>query len=121
MGCRNDYMEPNAAEKAAGKIELLLEEVKIGSPVNPDAYRVAHKYNVSQDELDQMTADLCSELQGIGDVSVYSLELQVWWRDHQAADARRVKDEIQAHQDEADRKAAIAKLSPHERSLLKLD
>jgi hypothetical protein len=44
--------------------------------------------------------------------------MQIWWRDHQAADRARVEEELAAAADAKAKKAAIAKLTPHERKLL---
>jgi hypothetical protein len=44
--------------------------------------------------------------------------MQIWWRDHQAADKARVEAELAAAEDAKAKAAAIAKLTPHERKLL---
>ena len=58
---------------------------------------------------DQLTATLCEKCQ-LEDVSKYSLELQIWWRDHQIADKERFEKEA--------RENALSKLTPYERKLL---
>lgn len=47
---------------------------------------------ITKEDLDEKTAELCSKLKEIEDVSKYSLELQMWWRDHQIADQKRKSD-----------------------------
>lgn len=41
---------------------------------------------------DKLVAELCAALM-ITDVTKYSLEMQIWWRDHQAADRERIARE----------------------------
>lgn len=43
--------------------------------------------------LDKLTSELCSKLKTT-DVTKYSLELQMWWRDHQEADRNRIDFQI---------------------------
>jgi hypothetical protein len=83
------------------------------SGYHPKVYGVVSKH----DELDTMTAQLCRRCQGV-DVTKYSLELQLWWRNHQEHDRRRAEAELKAAKDKAERDKVLAKLSPHERRLL---
>ena len=54
------------------------------------------------------------------DTSKYSLEMQLWWREHQKADKERIEKELKLKQEESDRQKAISKLSAYERRLLGL-
>lgn len=65
-------------------------------------------------------AELCLRLQ-VADVTKYSLELQMWWRDHQAADKARLEHEMARKQNEEERAVALAKLTDYERKLLGLE
>jgi len=49
-----------------------------------------------------------------------SPELRQWWAAHKAADKRLIEEELARQKLEKDRKAAIDKLTPHERKLLGL-
>jgi len=69
--------------------------------------------------IEQLTVKLCERLQ-IEDVTKYSLELQIWWRDHQKADKARVERELKEAKESKDRKAALGKLSNYEKKLLGL-
>ena len=102
------------------KVACLLDELDGKKRINRDHWRGYHPrvYNERVDA-DEMTAELCSRLQGV-DVSQYSLEMQIWWRDHQEADKRRTKARLAKAKTDKQRKAAIAKLTPHERKLLGL-
>ena len=69
--------------------------------------------------LDEATQALCAWCQA-NDVTQKSLELQIWWRDHQAWDKRRIAEE-QAEAERAKTRAeAIAKLTDAERRALGL-
>ena len=119
MPCNSDYLEPNQNEIHLVKIEALLEELQTGNL--PDWYgNGGHHsvYNKATDKrLHDATVALCAKLQTIPDVKVYSLEMQMWWRDHQAADAKRLKKEIEEFKD---KEKALAKLSDYEKKLLGL-
>jgi hypothetical protein len=82
-----------------------------------DGYRRGVYGNVTREYLDRLTANLCKRLQDV-DVTKHSLEMQVWWRDHQAADKARLEAEQQSLKTEEERRAALAKLSGHERRIL---
>ena len=93
MGCNSDYMEPTQKELHLSVIETHHDELD-GRPVKREWYSGIHPrvYNrgPSKKLLDERTAALCTRLTGL-DVTKYSLELQIWWRDHQAADAARLE------------------------------
>lgn len=72
------------------------------------------------DAIQQMSKLLCSFLKA-HNVKNYSLELQIWWRDHQRADARHKKEEAERKQRKKLRKQAIAKLTTAERKALNLE
>lgn len=124
MPCISDYLEPNQRERELTNIRAFQTELKTGklgehygTGMDPDVY----DKNLSQEILDKETAMLCKAMQKVeveGNLSNVSLELQMWWRDHKAADLKRVKAELEAVKDEEDRKKALAKLSAHERKLL---
>lgn len=90
MPCDSSHMEATQAEREASRIHCLLNEVANGHP--PDRrhwagyHPLAYGKMVTRQELDSLTAALCSALSEEADVTQYSLELQMWWRDHQAAD-----------------------------------
>ena len=122
MPCTSDYMEPTKHEENLSVVYGLLDEIKTGKL--PDNYgdgfdkRVYNK-GLSKEHLDKKTEELCSKLQKL-DVTKYSLEMQIWWRDHQKADKKRIEKEMKAIKEEKARKKAISKLTPYERKLLNL-
>jgi len=95
MPCRNEQFEPDLIEKELSKVYSFLYEARDGKKwqqgdlmgFHGDAYG-----NASQEKLDKATAELCAFLRE-KDVTKYSLELQIWWRDHQKLDAKREKKE----------------------------
>jgi hypothetical protein len=119
MPCNSDYLEPNQSEIHLAKIEALLEELQTGKL--PKWYGNGGHYSVynqaSDERLHLSTVALCAKLQDVPDIKVYSLEMQLWWREHQEADAKRLEKEIQQF---TDKEKALAKLSDYERKLLGL-
>ena len=125
MGCRSDYQRDDPSEIEAAKVLALLHELEFDIPVNPEDYGKTtgefYTYGKYTDEdLDYITAKLCTQLQTVNDISKYSLEMQIWWRDHKTADTKRLIAELKKKRTEKQKQAAIAKLTPHERKLLGL-
>jgi hypothetical protein len=124
MACRSDYQQDYPSEIEASKVLALLDELKTNRHPDPEDYgRTTGNYRThgvyGNEKTDQITAELCAKLQNV-DVTKYSLEMQIWWRDHKAADTKRLRDEIKRITTESEKQAAIAKLTPHERKLLGL-
>ncbi len=119
MPCNCDYMEASGKEKQLSRVACLLDELD-GKPLNQSHWAGYHPavYNRNVDG-DALVEELCSRLQSLN-VKQYSLEMQMWWRDHQAADKARLEHELKRASDAAAKKAAIAKLTPYERRLLGL-
>lgn len=94
MPCNCDYMEPTRLEVELSNVAALLEELAGFSDWKRHYNRGSHPrvYNkhLTKAEQDSLVAGLCAELHKV-DVTKYSLEMQIWWRDHQAADAKRLK------------------------------
>jgi len=122
MGCDASYMDPNQSEKNLSVVYGLLDELEIGKlPSNfGDGYdKRVYDQHLSQEHLDEKTKELCSKLQNT-DVSKHSLEMQMWWREHQKADKERLQREISEQEDKKVREDALSKLSDYERKLLGL-
>lgn len=123
MGCNSDYMQANEREINLSIVYGLLDEIKTGKlPKNfGDGYdkRVYDK-GLSKEHLDEKTAELCSKLKKL-DVSKYSLEMQMWWREHQKADRERKKQKSDELKLKKQKEQALSKLSARERKILGLD
>lgn len=127
MPCNCDHMNANSLETELSRVLMLTEELDTGIPVNSrshdwDGYK-AGVYNGGnlKKRADEATANLCNRLQKITDVSKYSPEMQIWWRDHQAADlAREAKEKAEAERQSL-RNSGIGKLTPEERRALGLN
>ena len=117
MPCNSDYMEANQNEKNLSVIYGLLDELETGKlPYNfGDGYdkRVYNKH-LSKEHLDEKTEELCSKLQN-SDVLKFSLEMQMWWRDHQKADKDRLKNVSPT-----DANNVLAEVFSHDEFLLRL-
>lgn len=88
MGCDSGYMNPFSKEIEISKVACLLDELD-GLPWNKAHWSGYHpKVYGKSFNADAMVSELCSRLSGV-DVAKHSLEMQMWWRDHQRADAER--------------------------------
>lgn len=126
MPCNSDHMEPHSHEVIASQCLTLIDELN-GKKFNKDHYEGYHPdaYNVgiTKEGCDSLTAQVCEKLTEIEkrqDISKYSLELQIWWRDHKAADKKREKQEKKNANKESLKKKALAKLTKAERKALGL-
>jgi hypothetical protein len=110
-------MEANVLEIRLSQVACLLDELD-GKAIDPHHWRGYHPRVYSKRvDGDKMVARLCERLQFV-DVKNYSLLMQIWWRDHKKADKARAEAELAAAKDAEAKKAAIAKLTLHERKLL---
>jgi hypothetical protein len=115
-------MDATQHEKNLSVVYGLLDEIKTGKlPKNFGDGFDERTYNMgfSEDHLDKKTRELCKKLQKL-DVSKYSLEMQMWWRDHQKADKARLKKEMKEYQTAKAKELALSKLTKYERKLLGL-
>ena len=118
MPCNSDYMNPNEKEINSLAVIKLLKELnyKVGKY---DSYYGRPK------TLDKDVAQLCSACKKIEEVVIngvknYSLELQIWWRDHQKADKERIKESKLKEEEIKLTKSALSKLTKKERKVLNL-
>lgn len=127
MPCNSEYMNANDLEKELSRVLLLLEELETGKPVDHkssdwDGY-LSGVYGNSPTTLrrraDVAVAELCDKLKQVPNVQKYSLEMQIWWREHQEADRQREKEMQEATKKSEIRKKALAKLSEEEKESLR--
>lgn len=123
MPCNSDYLQANNYELQLSRVACLLAELK-GKKFTLgewDGYHPkVYMKGLSKAQGDKMVAELCGKLKEMSPKKIksLSLEMQTWWRDHQAADAARIKQEKQEAREKKEREAAVAKLTPRERKLL---
>ena len=106
-------------EQNAARVACLLDELE-GHPIDPRYWKGYHPrtYNkTTKASCDLLVSTLCQKLQTL-DVSKQSLEMQIWWRDHQKADKLRLEKELQEKQQQTDKQTVLAKLTTYERKLL---
>jgi hypothetical protein len=121
MPCNSDYLEATSLERELSKVACLLDEIA-GKPCERRYAFGYHPrvYGKATRELgDQLVGELCNALQG-ADVSQFSLDMQIWWRDHQAADEERIQKETAIATLTFQRETALSKLTAHEQWLLGL-
>jgi hypothetical protein len=116
-------MNPTELETNLSKVYGLFDELRTGKL--PKEFGTGYDkrvYNrgITQQKLNEKVEELCSLLKKKKDITKYSLEMQVWWRDHQKADKEREKKEAKQKEYDKARKKALAKLTPAEKKLLNL-
>lgn len=117
MPCNSNYMEATGKEVALSQVACLLDELD-GNPINRSHWQGYHPVVYNQTaNADGLVSELCRRLQSV-DVTKQSLEMQIWWRDHQAADKARLEHEMARKQADAVKQAALSKLTKYERELL---
>ena len=74
------------------------------------------------DHVTKLLCGLCGRIEDSGDMRHIQADphLGVWWQAHKVADAKRKAEEQKKAKEDATRKAALAKLTPAERKLLRL-
>lgn len=127
MPCNSDHMYPNPNEVIASQCLTILDELN-GKKFNKDNYKGYHPdaYNVgiTKKGCDSFTAQVCERLTEIEkqqDIRKYSLELQMWWRDHKEVDKKREEKEKEKLKREKLKKKALSKLTKEEKLALGLD
>jgi len=97
MPCSSSSYESSGDEVAFSKVACLLGELN-GEPFDEQHWRGYHPavygkcLNAEQEDL--LVSTLCDSLKG-KNITDFSLEMQMWWRDHQAADAKRIEKEME--------------------------
>jgi hypothetical protein len=110
-------MEATGKEVELSKVACLLDELD-GKPLEPSHWRGYHPAVYSREvDADAIVSELCRRLQTV-EVTKQSLEMQMWWRDHQAADKARLEHEMARNKTGSEREAALSKLTEYERELL---
>lgn len=121
MPCNSDYMRPTSKEVYLSKVAYLLEELNGKQIPNEDVFNSGchprvHSFS-DKEEQDNMVRELCERLQD-KDIKKYSLEMQIWWRDHQIEDEKRVRLEIERAKNKKEKDKALSKLTEYERKIL---
>lgn len=97
MPCNSDYMEATLSEITMGQALLVHDEVTKGKLITPKKWRDAgydkRVYNmlVAKTERDRLVREVCDVIKGMSKdkLGKMTLEAQMWWRDHKAADKKR--------------------------------
>lgn len=92
MPCNSDYLDPDQKEILLSRVACLLDEIEEREYEDSDWNGFHPKVYMKEVDGDLLVSKLCSLLQK-ADVKQYSLEMQIWWRDHQKADKARLAKE----------------------------
>lgn len=102
MPCNCDHLKATSLELEISRVACLMDEIHGKKKINEshwDGYHPNVYGKVNRDLANKYTEKLCSILKE-EDVSKYSLEMQIWWRDHQKADEKRLrKEEVDAEKE----------------------
>lgn len=91
MPCVSDHMEANERERKLSQVACLLDELDGKKKIDKSHWAGYHpKVYCKQVDADSLVRSLCDRLKK-EDVSKRSLEMQIWWRDHQKSDKRRAR------------------------------
>ena len=124
MGCNCDYMEPTREELECSRLACLIDELD-GIPIDKNRWEGFHpkiycqtydKYNSPYNK-GEMLYKLLARLRS-DDVTRYSLEMQIWWRDYLKVEKEKTKTNNQKEKDKIDKAKAYNKLTDQERKLL---
>ena len=111
------YVEPPSRyEEASRWLNLFLDEIGEKTP-RTSVGIYGPMRNLSPNQMSQILCAWCK----VNDPTTKSLELQIWWRDHQKEDARHEQEARDREERDRLRKRAIEKLSPSERRALGID
>lgn len=86
-----DWPSLAAVEREASRIAQLLQEIGTGNPVDPSQFKNDRIYGVSTDVVKADTeslCELCQQIEARNELSSYSLELQMWWREYKKIDEK---------------------------------
>lgn len=126
MPCNSDYLDPNSFEKQLSKVCCLLDELLYNKSIKQNEWNgyhpnVYYKY-INKEKANKLVNSLCSKLQMLSskEIKNLSLEMQIWWRNHQKADKKRIKEEIKLIKKKQNKEKALKKLTSYERKLLNL-
>jgi hypothetical protein len=126
MPCNSEYLEADSLEVECSRMFMLLDELDGKGRPDPrsDGWagydQRAYGSHRTREKADRLATKLCGRIKKAGDITKYSLELQVWARDHAEADRRRIKEEEAAARLKAAKKSGLAKLTKEERKALGL-
>ena len=132
MPCNCDYLNASGKELESIRVCKLLDylQERIGIETPTWVKKAAANYYGNVDRLDEATKILCYRLRALspGEMEKYVYDshnktarrLAGWWERHQEWDERRVKEEEEAAQLAATKKAALSKLSQKELAALGL-
>jgi hypothetical protein len=122
MPCRSDYMESDHRDVSLSQVACLLDELN-GKQWTKRDWSGYHPSVYNQNAFglrDKLVSQLCEALQK-RDITQYSLEMQIWWRDHQAADKTRIESELAREKIDSEKEIALSKLTDYERGILGLN
>lgn len=114
MPCQCDYTEPSRWEIELSRVCCCLDELNGDEVYKGNNYGIHHNIytrRIKKADGDALVDSLCTKIRG-EDITKYSLEMQIWWRDHQ-----KEQDAIKKEQERQD---ALSKLTDYERKLLNL-
>jgi hypothetical protein len=132
MPCRSEYTEPSNLERELSRVYLILDELNglnsLEKEKEEDRRRSWEGYDRraynrgTQKDLDEKTAVVCERLKALSELEIkeFSLELQIWWRDHQAWDKKREASEVEKAKKKLLQREALEKLTDEEREALGL-
>jgi hypothetical protein len=115
-----EYREPQKSQTELDHIKLvrIQQEIDVGLAVKDNRNPMRAPFP-TKETLDELTKKLCEHFREYGATN-YSLEVQIWWRDHQIEDVERERREIAQAADAELRRRGLDKLTDEEAKALGL-
>lgn len=123
MPCNSDYLEAKPIEIEVDRMYRILDEINEGvaNYDNLGYHNQVYGRGNLPELRDELAQAICTSLRDEtpADIQQYSLELQIWWRDHQKADQVRIEAEKKLREQTRLAESAISKLSKDEYEAVK--
>lgn len=129
MPCNSGHLNPTALEIQASQALCVIDETRGLTPhpswwrgYHPDAYGSGG--SATRERVDHLTSTACAKVASMAPEAVrdeFSLEAQIWIRDHQKADRERIEREAYAKRTQTIIDGALAKLTDEEKKALGLE
>ena len=118
MPCDSSHLEPSRREIELRLANACLAEIERGKPLSEA--EINRRFGCyGKGDLDAETKKLCAACEKLGPkIQKMSLELQMWWRDHQKADKERIASEKAEAKKKKLAAKALAKLTTAERKAI---
>lgn len=116
------HMKATKFEQEVGRVKSLLDELvgRVFNHSKSSYHKEVYDLGITIEQADNLVAELCTKCEelGIEGIKQRSLELQIWWRDHQLADNKKAEEILENLRKQQIKHDAYKKLTAEEREIL---